>query len=53
MTTTRSTPPPPDPPLWVGIDVAKDRLDLAVRPTSRAWPVANDEAGHAELVAHL
>jgi len=29
----------------VGVDVAKDRLDVAVRPTGETWSAANDEAG--------
>jgi len=32
-------------PLAVGVDVAKDRLDVAVRPSGQTWSVANDEAG--------
>ncbi len=38
---------------FIGIDVARDRLDLAVRPTGEPWQVANDPAGHAALVARL
>jgi transposase len=38
---------------FVGIDVSRSRLDIAVRPTGRAWSVANDEDGIAELVAEL
>src|SRR2546425_12179264 len=38
-------------PLFVGIDVAKDTLDAAVRPTAETWTVTNDEAGIAALVA--
>jgi transposase len=41
------------PLVFVGIDVAKAHLDLAVRPTGEAWQVANDPAGIAELVARL
>lgn len=33
----------------VGIDVSKARLDVAVRPTSERFSVANDEGGHKEL----
>ena len=29
----------------VGVDVAKDRLDVAVRPSGEVWSEANDEAG--------
>jgi transposase len=39
--------------LFVGIDVAKAQLDIAVRPTGARWAVTNDEAGIAALVAHL
>src|SRR5439155_26658354 len=38
---------------WVGIDVAKATLDIAVRPDGDAWQVANDQAGLAALVARL
>ncbi len=37
----------------VGIDVAKARLDVAVRPTGDSWQVTNDAAGVAALVARL
>lgn len=40
-------------PLFVGIDVAKDTLDVAVRPTAETWTVGNDEAGIAALVTHV
>jgi len=35
----------------VGVDVAKDRLDVAVRPSGAAWSAVNDEAGITALVA--
>jgi transposase len=38
---------------FVGIDVSRDRLDVAVRPSGDAWSVANDDAGIAALVARL
>lgn len=38
---------------FVGIDVAKSVLDVAVRPTGEAWRVANDQAGIGEVVARL
>lgn len=41
------------PAVFVGIDVSKDRLDLALRPTGERWAVANEEAGIADLVARL
>jgi transposase len=39
--------------LNIGIDVSKARLDVALRPTGRAWQVGNDPAGIADLVEHL
>ena len=39
--------------LFVGIDVAKARLDIAVRPTGERWTVTNDEAGITTLVTRL
>jgi len=39
--------------LFIGIDVAKDVLDIAVRPTGEEWRVANDEVGIADLVKRL
>ena len=38
---------------FVGIDVSKAHLDVAVRPAGAAFRVANDPAGLAELVARL
>lgn len=38
---------------FVGIDVSKAHLDVAVRPGGVGFRVANDPAGHAELVARL
>lgn len=38
---------------FVGIDVAKATLDVAVRPTSERWRAANTEAGIRELVGRL
>jgi transposase len=39
--------------LFIGIDVAKDVLDVAVRPTGDAWQVTNDEAGINALVERM
>ena len=39
--------------VFVGIDVAKDWLDIAVRPTGAAWRVAQDDEGVADLVQQL
>lgn len=41
------------PAVFVGIDVAKDHLDVHVRPTGLAVRVANDEAGIAALLGQL
>ncbi len=37
----------------VGVDVAKDRLDVAVRPSGEVWSEANDETGITTLVGRL
>ncbi len=39
--------------LFVGIDVSKDRLDVAVRPTGEAWQVSHDSRGISRLVERL
>lgn len=39
--------------VFVGIDVSKSRLDVAIRPTDESFAVSNDEAGIARLVARL
>lgn len=39
--------------LFVGIDVSKQQLDVAVRPSGETWTVAHDEAGLRALVARL
>jgi transposase len=40
-------------PMFIGIDVAKAHLDVAVRSGPDAWQVKNEEAGIASLVARL
>ena len=40
-------------PVFVGIDVAKDRLDVHVRPSAEAFAVARDGDGIADLVDRL
>jgi transposase len=40
-------------PVFVGVDVAKDTLDVAVRPSGDGWSALNDETGIAALVARL
>lgn len=38
---------------WVGIDVNKTQLDVAVVPTGETWSARNDELGIAKTVEHL
>lgn len=38
---------------FVGIDVSKAQLDVAVRPSGETWTEAHDEAGLSALVARL
>jgi transposase len=40
-------------PRFVGIDVAKAQLDIALRPTGERWAVAHDDCGMAALVERL
>jgi transposase len=42
-----------DPQVFVGIDVSKAQLDVALRPSDDRWPVSNDEPGIAGLVERL
>jgi transposase len=42
-----------EPDVFVGIDVSKVQLDVALRPTDDRWPVSNDEPGIAILVERL
>jgi transposase len=44
---------PPPAPLFVGIDVAKDRLDVHLRPSGESFAVARDGNGLERLVARL
>jgi len=37
----------------IGIDVSKDRLDVAVRPTGEAWEVGRDAGSLDSLIARL
>ena len=39
--------------IYAGIDVAQDRLDVALRPSGHAWSVAYDEAGVGALISEL
>ena len=48
------TPEPTAPPQrFVGIDVSKACLDVAVRPSGAVWQTTNYEAGLAEVVGRL
>ena len=38
---------------YVGIDVAKAQVDIAVRPTGQRWAISYDESGGRELVSRL
>jgi transposase len=40
-------------PVFVGLDVAKASLDVALRPSGERWNVPNTEAGIANLVGQL
>lgn len=40
-------------PVFVGLDVAKATLDVALRPSGEQWSVPNDEAGAGALVERL
>jgi transposase len=40
-------------PCFVGIDVAKAQLDIAVRPSGERWAISNDATGIGTLVARL
>ena len=39
--------------IFVGIDVAKAGMDVAVRPTDERWAISNDEAGIRQLASRL
>jgi len=40
-------------PVWVGLDVAKETLDVAVRPSGELWSTPNTEGGITALLARL
>ena len=40
-------------PTYVGIDVAKDRVAIAVRPTGQSWSASYEEEEVEKLVARL
>jgi transposase len=39
--------------VYIGIDVAKERLDVHVRPLGHGFVVSNDATGHRDLIARL
>ena len=42
-----------DVPCFVGIDVAKAQLDIAIRPSGERWTVPNDTSGVTTLVDQI
>ena len=42
-----------DLPCFVGIDVAKAQLDIALRPSGERWTVPNDTSGVTTLVERM
>ena len=40
-------------PRFVGIDVSKAQVDVAVRPTGQRWVVSYDDSGVQELVSQM
>ena len=38
---------------YVGIDVAKAQVDVAIRPTNDRWEIPRDEAGIRKLVSQM
>src|SRR5262245_27198268 len=49
----RGAPLMSTPPVFVGIDVSKHQLEVAVRPLARQWTVPYDEAGIGRLLTEL
>lgn len=41
------------PACFVGLDIAKDHIDVSVRPTGEQWQLAQTDDGIAQLVARL
>ena len=39
--------------IYVGIDVAKAQVDVAIRPTDDRWEVSHDDAGIRQLISKL
>ena len=40
-------------PVFVGIDISKAKLDVALRPRDQTWQIDYDEANIAQLVGHM
>ena len=40
-------------PRYIGIDVSKAQVDVAVRPTGKRWVVCYDGTGIEELVVRM
>jgi transposase len=40
-------------PIWVGIDVSKESLDVAIRPTGKFWSATNNETGAKDVMDKL
>jgi transposase len=40
-------------PCFVGLDIAKDRIDVSVRPSAEQWQAEQTDAGRGQLVARL
>ena len=40
-------------PTFVGIDVSKAQVDVAIRPTGQRWVVSYDDSGVRELVSQM
>ena len=38
---------------YIGVDVSKARLDVAIESTGQTWAVANDEVGIALSLIHI
>lgn len=39
--------------IWVGIDVAKDKFDVQVRPSQENWQASNDESGIQDTLRRI
>ncbi len=39
--------------IWVGVDVSKQRFDVAIRPLNETWSTSNDQTGIQTLVSRF